>query len=120
MPCKQFADSVGFYGDIEQEFTLDERKDLDAEGRAVITQHDVKVGQMKKSLIVINVYCPRAGSEKLEEQRETFKMKFNKLLELRANALTAAGFFVIVLGDLNKSHKRIDHCDPSETFEDNP
>ena len=67
-----------------------------------------------KSLIIINVYCPRVDADKLEEQREIFKMKFNKLLELRANALIAAGFFVIVLGDLNISHKRIDHCDPSE------
>ena len=39
-------------------------------------------------------------------------MKFNKLLELRANALITAGFHVVILGDINISHKPIDHCDP--------
>ena len=39
----EFFDSVGYYGDIEQEFSLTERKELDAEGRAIITQHDIKV-----------------------------------------------------------------------------
>ena len=39
-------------------------------------------------------------------------MKFNKLLELRANALISAGFHVVILGDINISHKPIDHCDP--------
>ena len=43
LPSSNFSDSVGYYGDIEREFTLDERKALDAEGRAIITQHDVKV-----------------------------------------------------------------------------
>ena len=43
LPSTEFFDSVGYYGDIEQEFSLAERKDLDAEGRAIITQHDIKV-----------------------------------------------------------------------------
>jgi hypothetical protein len=36
-------DSIGCYGDIEREFTFAERKALDAEGRAILTQHDVQV-----------------------------------------------------------------------------
>ena len=43
LPSTEFFDSVGYYGDIEQEFSLAERKELDAEGRAIITQHDIKV-----------------------------------------------------------------------------
>ena len=43
LPSTKFFDSVGYYGDIEQEFSLAERKELDAEGRAIITQHDIKV-----------------------------------------------------------------------------
>ena len=64
-----------------------------------------------KGLIIINVYCPRFDSEN-PEGRDIFKMKFNKLLELRANALITAGFHVVILGDINISHKPIDHCDP--------
>ena len=62
-------------------------------------------------MVIINVYCPRVDPDKLDG-RHTFKMKFNKLLELRANALTEAGFYVIILGDINISHKPIDHCAP--------
>ena len=43
LPSKEFIDSVGCYGDIEREFTFSERKALDAEGRAILTQHDVQV-----------------------------------------------------------------------------
>ena len=64
------------------------------------------------------MYCPAlTQADKNQEEyksRNVFKMKFNKLLELRANALCDAGFHVIILGDLNISHKPIDHCNPSE------
>ena len=43
LPSTEFFDSVGYYGHIEQEFSLTERKELDAEGRAIITQHNIKV-----------------------------------------------------------------------------
>ena len=65
-----------------------------------------------KVLVIINVYCPRAHDD--SEERQIFKMKFNKLLELRTNAFAEAGFHIIILGDMNISHKPIDHCDPSE------
>lgn len=64
------------------------------------------------------MYCPAlTQGDKTQEEyrtRNVFKMKFNKLLELRANALCDAGFHVMILGDLNISHKPIDHCNPSE------
>ena len=67
-------------------------------------------------LAVVNVYCPRADPDDVD--RETFKMKFYKLLELRCRALERSGSHVIVLGDVNTSHHRIDHCDPYEQFEE--
>ena len=66
--------------------------------------------------MIINVYCPALTQVDVDktEKRRSFKTKFNKLLELRASALLDAGFHVIILGDINISHKRIDHCNPSE------
>ena len=64
-----------------------------------------------KSLVIVNVYCPRYDSEN-PDGRDIFKMKFNKLLELRANALLDSGYYVIIVGDINISHKPIDHCEP--------
>lgn len=94
----------------------DELKDLDSEGRTVITQHTLKKENGSEVHIsVINVYCPRADPEKPE--RGTFKIRFYELLRQRASALRATGSHVIVLGDVNTSHKRIDHCDPDESEE---
>jgi AP endonuclease-2 len=61
---------------------------------------------------VINVYCPRADPEKPD--RMTYKLQFFKLLELRAHNLRKMGDRIIILGDINQSHKEIDHCDPYE------
>ncbi len=109
------SDSVGFYDGIQDELSLDDMKALDSEGRTVITLHQLKEN---KSLAIINVYCPRADPEKPE--RKVFKLKFYKLLELRAEALRKAGHFVVIVGDVNCSHRQIDHCDPYEEFEQNP
>ena len=67
------------------------------------------------------MYCPALShaDEDKHEERKKFKLKFNKLLELRSNALLDAGFHVIILGDINISHKRIDHCNPSEVSFEN-
>lgn len=43
----------------------------------------------EKTLTLINVYCPHAGPEKPE--RLAFKMRFYRLLQIRAEALMAAG-----------------------------
>jgi len=56
---------------------------------------------------LINVYCPRADPERPE--RLTFKLKFYQLLEMRAAALKQIGH-VIILGDINTSHREIDRC----------
>ncbi|XP_078597869.1 DNA-(apurinic or apyrimidinic site) endonuclease 2-like [Branchiostoma floridae x Branchiostoma japonicum] len=113
-------DIIGCYGD-QTMFTEDELRLLDKEGRAVITQHTIRDTDGKECpLAVINVYCPRADPEK--EERKDFKLRFYRLLQTRAQALLQAGSHVIVLGDVNTSHKPIDHCDPDdvEYFSENP
>ncbi|KAM7411460.1 hypothetical protein PAMA_021448 [Pampus argenteus] len=111
--------AVGCYGD-HTEFSNEELQLLDNEGRAVITQHKVMCQDKMQTVTVINVYCPRADPEKPERKR--FKLQFYKLLQYRAEAVLKDGSHVIVLGDVNTSHRPIDHCDPSDIddFEGNP
>ncbi|XP_057680851.1 DNA-(apurinic or apyrimidinic site) lyase 2 [Corythoichthys intestinalis] len=111
--------AIGCYGN-QSGFTDEELQLLDNEGRAVITQHKVQCLNQIQTLTVINVYCPRADPEKPE--RKDFKLQFYKLLQARAEDVLKNGSSVIVLGDVNTSHRPIDHCDPSETddFEENP
>ncbi|XP_018581074.2 DNA-(apurinic or apyrimidinic site) endonuclease 2 [Scleropages formosus] len=111
--------AVGCYGD-QNGFSAEELQLLDNEGRAVITQHKVKCEDSEETLTVLNVYCPRADPEKPE--RKQFKLHFYRLLQARAEAILESGSHVIVLGDINTSHKPIDHCDPAdvENFQDHP
>ncbi|XP_028850769.1 DNA-(apurinic or apyrimidinic site) endonuclease 2 [Denticeps clupeoides] len=113
------GDVVGCYGD-QKDISSEELQLLDNEGRAVITQHRINGLDGPERLSVLNVYCPRADPEKPE--RKLFKLKFYQLLQRRAEALLESGSHVIVLGDINTSHRPIDHCDPDDidNFEDNP
>ncbi|XP_066499240.1 DNA-(apurinic or apyrimidinic site) lyase 2 [Hoplias malabaricus] len=112
-------EAVGFYGD-QSEFSSEELQSLDSEGRAVITQHKFMGAEGLEKLTVINVYCPRADPEKPE--RKLFKLQFYRLLQSRAEAIEGPGRHVIILGDINTSHRPIDHCDPDDVdnFEENP
>ncbi|XP_060619280.2 DNA-(apurinic or apyrimidinic site) endonuclease 2 [Anolis sagrei] len=112
--------AVGCYGAPEA-FTTEELQALDSEGRAVITRHRICTSeQQETTLTVINVYCPRADPEKPE--RGEFKLRFYHLLQARAEALLKAGGHVVIMGDINTSHKPIDHCDPGdlESFQEHP
>ncbi|XP_029291533.1 DNA-(apurinic or apyrimidinic site) endonuclease 2 [Cottoperca gobio] len=111
--------AVGCHGD-QTALCSEELQLLDNEGRAVITQHRITCQDKEKTVTVINVYCPRADPEKPE--RKQFKLQFYKLLQSRAEAILKDGSHVIVLGDVNTSHRQIDHCDPSdiEDFGENP
>ncbi|XP_072537045.1 DNA-(apurinic or apyrimidinic site) endonuclease 2 [Salminus brasiliensis] len=113
------AEAVGCYGD-QTAFSTEELQSLDSEGRAVITQHRFPGAEGSETLTVINVYCPRADPEKPE--RKLFKLQFYRLLQSRAEAIEASGSHVIILGDINTSHRPIDHCDPDDVdnFEENP
>eukprot|EP00095_Tigriopus_kingsejongensis_P004544 maker-scaffold893_size84343-snap-gene-0.21 protein:Tk04544 transcript:maker-scaffold893_size84343-snap-gene-0.21-mRNA-1 annotation:"dna-(apurinic or apyrimidinic site) lyase 2" len=97
------------------EFSPAELKDLDAEGRSVVTVHQLQAGM---KLVVFNLYCPRADPEKAD--RVAFKYNFYKLVELRAHDFLDQGHKVVILGDVNTSHRLIDHCDPCEEFELHP
>ncbi|TKS76716.1 DNA-(apurinic or apyrimidinic site) lyase 2 [Collichthys lucidus] len=112
--------AVGCYGHQAAEFCSEELQLLDNEGRAVVTQHRAKCQDREQTVTVINVYCPRADPEKPE--RKQFKLQFYKLLRCRAEAILKDGSHVIVLGDINTSHRQIDHCDPSDIddFDENP
>uniref|UniRef100_A0A8C2QBI4 DNA-(apurinic or apyrimidinic site) endonuclease n=1 Tax=Cyprinus carpio TaxID=7962 RepID=A0A8C2QBI4_CYPCA len=113
------GEAVGCYGD-QVELSSEELLALDNEGRAVITQHHFVGKDGPQKLTVINVYCPRADPDKPE--RKQYKLQFYQLLQCRAEAILSSGSHVIVLGDVNTSHRPIDHCDPDDVdnFEDNP
>ncbi|XP_033746043.1 DNA-(apurinic or apyrimidinic site) lyase 2-like [Pecten maximus] len=101
---------VGCYGNVI-DFSTEELDALDAEGRAVITQHRIQTGDGNEAhLAIINVYCPRVDPER--DDRKVYKMRFLALLQTRAEALLQSGCHVIVLGDLNLNHKKVDNCDP--------
>ncbi|TMW63426.1 hypothetical protein Poli38472_002367 [Pythium oligandrum] len=94
-------DSVGHVGTAHLELSAKLLNELESEGRCVITDH--------QAFVLLNVYCPAlASADRLE-----YKLAFHELLHDRVAALQRAGRRVVVVGDINISHKEIDHCDPS-------
>lgn len=83
---------------------------LDREGRVLMTEHLIKIGNKEEKLMVINVYCPRADPNK--EDRKEFKLKFNQLLQHKTKTLIQDYYQILIVGDINIAHKTIDHCDP--------
>ncbi|XP_023228123.1 DNA-(apurinic or apyrimidinic site) lyase 2-like [Centruroides sculpturatus] len=96
-------------------FTPSEMISLDGEGRAIVTEHLIKCSEREEKLAVINVYCPRADPNKLD--RKDFKLKFNQLLHCKTELLLKNCYHVLIVGDLNITHKPIDHCDPGSEEE---
>ena len=76
-----------------------ELRDLDSEGRCVLTDHG--------AFLLFNVYVPNAG-----EERNEFKLRYLELLSLRVRQCQAEGREVVVVGDLNIAATRLDHCQP--------
>ncbi|XP_043201351.1 DNA-(apurinic or apyrimidinic site) endonuclease 2-like [Amphibalanus amphitrite] len=115
------TDSVGCYGEIGAELEPAERKELDGEGRCVITLHRTACQCPSSSedrpchVAVLNVYCPRVDPDRPE--RLAYKLLFYRALRLRAAALRAAGHHVLLVGDLNCSHRPADSCDPGDLKE---
>ena len=60
--------SIECYGN-NTDFTLEDLEALDAEGRAMLTEHRLDNGN---SVVIINVYCPRADKE--NKDRVDFKL----------------------------------------------
>lgn len=94
-------------------------KELDSEGRCLITCHHIKVNEEEepRKLYIFNVYFPRLDVDKAG--RDEFKDRFNRLIEMKTNVfLQDPASHVIIAGDMNISHKQIDHCDPSPDFDE--
>jgi len=103
--------------DLENRLSTVRRKELNSEGRCIITHHHITncckhLNEQSCKLSVINVYCPMANLD--NEERMLFKLDFYKLLELKAKSLLSNGNHVIIVGDMNVSHKQIDHCEPDD------
>lgn len=112
------TDAVGSYGNASEHLTSSGKRSLDAEGRAVITQHSLQGGGL---LTVINVYCPRVDPE--QPARLEYKLQFYQQMLHRAQALRCdANSYVLLVGDLNCSVCPIDNCDPGDLtdFHANP
>lgn len=107
---KDAKDLVGCYGNLS-DFSSDELVSLDCEGRAVITQHEIRLKDSTCCHVaIINVYCPRYDAE--NEDRHQYKLRFFALLQVRAETLKKEGSHVIILGDINTTHRCLDHCEP--------
>jgi len=99
---------------LEEERTF--AKHGDSDGRCIITQHLVQTpSDEEKLLTVFNVYCPRLRDDPSDPvNNKEFKEVFHTLLERRAKEVWANSF-VLIVGDLNISHKAIDVCDTVES-----
>ncbi|GAV00753.1 hypothetical protein RvY_11555 [Ramazzottius varieornatus] len=108
-------DKVGCYGAVGEELPAEQQR-LDEEGRVIITEHafDEKDGEriQRKSVCIFNVYCPRVAPDR--EDRKDYKIWFCQMLQARVEALLAHGKHVMVVGDMNISHRPIDTCDCSK------
>ncbi|CAI2193060.1 4055_t:CDS:2, partial [Funneliformis geosporum] len=96
----------GIMPSIISEFTADELLEIDSEGRCVTLDFE--------AFVLFNVYCVHESSQ----DRLPYKLKFYKILQKRVEALLDSGRQVIVIGDLNVTHKEIDHCDPQKSIKD--
>ena len=96
--------SIECYGN-NTDFTLEDLETLDAEGRAMLTEHRL---DDVKSVVIVNVYCPRADKE--NKERVDFKMNFYKLLQERAETLAKAGRYDFYGLNLSLVYKVLYKC----------
>lgn len=99
--------SLNFYGNLHSKFTETRLKELDSEGRCIITDHGL--------FVLFNVYFPNDGQENLESRLQ-FKMDFYRCIQLRVEAFTQSGRFVILCGDFNATYHPIDHYDFAKEY----
>ncbi|KRX82321.1 DNA-(apurinic or apyrimidinic site) lyase 2 [Trichinella sp. T6] len=88
---------------------------LDNEGRMLATRHKLTNCNKAEYLFILNIYCPRVDPEQMD--RQNFRLAFLKLLQHCTECLLNSGNYVLILGDMNLCHKRIDHCDPDQEFD---
>lgn len=60
--------------------------------------------------MLINIYAPNAYPD--DPERYLFKLKYQYLLSFVVRKLQAAGRAVVLVGDLNATSLRMDHCEP--------
>lgn len=87
-------------------FSTEELLNIDSEGRCIILDF--------KMFVLFNLYCPHIASQ----ERLFFKIQFYEVLLDRVNELIQAGREIIMLGDMNVTHKEIDHCDPEKSVKE--
>ncbi|KAH9496335.1 DNA-(apurinic or apyrimidinic site) lyase 2 [Bulinus truncatus] len=106
--CNNTDTTVGCYGNTDS-YSENDLEALDAEGRCVITQHKIRLpsGEVK-DVAIINVYVPRAGEK---EDRLHYKLRFLSVLQSRCEALLKQKIHVIIVGDLNLTHQKLDNCE---------
>ena len=93
------AGCIGHNSALLSCLSASELRELDSEGRCVITDHG--------AFLLFNVYIPNAG-----EERNDFKLRFLEVLSMRVRQCQAEGREVVVVGDLNIAATRLDHCAP--------
>ena len=98
LPAPSIGGNTGPFDD----FIVDSEvlKDVDSEGRCVITDHE--------KFVLFNLYCPAITIDPLEspekyELRIQFKRTFLSMLKRRSKSLLNGGRHVIICGDLNCS-----------------
>ena len=69
-------------------YTCTQLTSLDAEGRAVLTEH-ICGEEEGGRVVVVNVYCPRVDSD--NPSRLDYKLRFYAALQERCTALERAG-----------------------------
>ena len=91
--------AIGHNSALLSAHSANDLRDLDGEGRCVITDHG--------AFLLFNLYVPNSG-----ESRNDFKLRFLQLLELRLRECVTAGRAVVVVGDINIAASPLDHCRP--------
>lgn len=81
--------------DLNKAFSPSKLRDLDSEGRCVITDHS--------TFILFNVYFPCYSSK-----RADFKADFSRAIQLRIDSFIQSGRSVVLAADVNVMHKEID------------
>jgi exonuclease III len=123
--------SSNIFGGCEElykDFNVNELRELDSEGRCIITEHicrkyhtdiddtsatnddDTSTSTSTVRFLLFNVYLPNAGNE----IRDDFKLRYYQALERRVDGILSANpsMHIIICGDVNTAHQRQDHCDP--------
>jgi len=98
------AELIGakFSKEIFANWSHSEKLEIDSEGRCVMTDH--------ADFVLINTYCPAITIDPLEnkdkfDKRVKFKQRYLRAIYLRVKALRRDNREVILVGDLNVSHR---------------